>query len=697
MLLPLLACLGCQSANQSQQILTAAPFALQSEVVRKEAGIIAIVESGISSEAKSWDYVAEEAGTYQLAMAWVEVLTEGEVALSIRLAGETIREVNARRDSAPTRFEMRMEDVAAGTAIEVHAKPDAEVNYRLGFHLAFTTPTFGNLQRFPVNEFGAIGDGHTDDMAAIHRAVEAATMAGGGIIEFEAGKHYRVVGKDDLTPEHVFPLQNARNIKVEGNGARLILHPPDGLANIRNARNIHIDNLYIDYDPIPYYQGTITHIDVERMFIDIEVADRYPVPLTGRNHHTEPFFGRSFTPYESGSRAGFGNNIYVDLVERIGNERQIRLHMPPVAVGSDTPTAAMTPRLQQAADTGATELVVPHLLYGHLHGQTFIHTSSRIKLSNLHWSMVPYFWLDSRYNIGPITYQNVNLKSDKPETELYVSWRDGIHVKSSRFGVLIDDCDIDGAAMYDDVFAIFTRVHKVIGIEGNTLEMKPAFRDHRDIPTWWAGDWVSVWNEDQSELRGMSRLLKVEDVSHENRFYLKLESLPEGVSYNDTIINEDVHNRDTLIRNTRISNQGTGDATTRFRVANLVFENNHFEEFRFNLEFNPFWGTPRSRDVVVKDTFIAGRVSLQWPMGVRFENSRLHNTTLHATRNAKNIVLDNMEWTGTGNPILHIGPGSDVLLRGDSRVDGNTFNLNEVGIKNRVEIHPTGKLNIENP
>jgi hypothetical protein len=700
-LLPLLICLGCQSANKSEQILTAEPFALQSESLREEAGIVAIVDSGLLSKAKSWDYVTEEAGTYQLAMAWVEVLTEGEVELSIRLAGKTIRKINARRGSGPARFEMRMEEVAAGTAIEVHTRPDTGVDYRLSFHLALTTPTFANWKIFSVKAFGAVGDGQTDDFAAIQRAVVAARQAGGGIIQFEAGKTYRVIGHDDLTPEHVFPLENARNIKVQGNGARLILHPPDGLANIRNARNIHIDNLYIDYDPIPYYQGYITNINLEQMTIDIEVPERYPVPLLGRNQHTEPFFGRSFSPYYAGSRSGSGNNIYIDYVERIGSEREIRLHMPSSAVGSDTPTAPMLPRLQYAVDTGATEFVVPHLLYGHFYGQTFIHNSSRVKLSNLHWSMVPYFWLDTRYNSGPVTFSNLKLKTANPKTELYVSWRDGMHIKNGRFGMLIDSCEMDGAAMYDDVFAIFTRVHKVAAIDDLTLEMNPTFRGQKDFDAWWAGDWVSVWNDDQSELRGMSRLISAKDVDNEDRFYLTLESLPLGTRVGDTLINEEILNRNTLIRNCRTSDLGTGEATTRFRATNIVFEGNHFEEFRFNLEFNPFWGTPRSREVLVKNTTIAmnrvpkhrqSSVLLQWPIDVKFENSRIQGLSLHASRNARNIELINVEWINSPEVFLHLGPNSEARLLGGLSVDGIPLLENDERFKTRIQLHPTASF-----
>jgi hypothetical protein len=702
-LLSLGALLGCQTIPEITVLDGAspsAPFSTLPEADRLEAGILKIVDPKPVSETSVWTHTVMESGDYQLGMAWVELVSGESVELSIRSNGDTVRSLEARRSGEPTRFETRIEALNAGDRIEVRAEPKDGAIYRLAFHLAIATPTFSNLEVFHVGDFGAIGDGETDDLPAIHQTVATAIEAGGGIIRFEGDRTYRVIGKDDLIRESVFPLQDARNIKVEGQGARLILHPPDGLAEIRGARNIHIDGLSIDYDPLPYYQGNITDIDMERMTIDLEVHERYPVPLTGRNQHHQPFFGRSFTPHAPGSRAGSGHNIYVDLVERIGNEREIRLHLPGSALGSDTPDAAMRPRLQYAKDTGATEFVVPHLLYGHLHGETFVHTSSRVMLSNLNWSVVPYFWLDTRDNIGPVTFRNVNLKASEPETELLVSWRDGMHIKNSRFGMLIEDCDIDGAAMYDDIFAIYTRVHRVIEIDGKTVRLKPAFRDHKDIDTWWPGDWVSIWNQDQSELRGMSRLVTVQDVVDENQFYLTLEFLPDGTQADDTFINEELLNRNTLIRNCRTSDLGTGDATTRFRASDILFENNHFEEFSFTVEFNPFWGTPRSRNVVVKDTYIAshgGRVALQWPIGVSFENVRFHKTQLTASRNAKDIRLKDVEWTEPPEKFLHVGAGSELWIYGRSLVDGSLLERNSSAFTSGTLLNPDSNIHFEAP
>jgi hypothetical protein len=503
-----------------------------------------------------------------------------------------------------------------------------------------------------------------------------------------------------MEPEFVLPLSRASNIKIEGNGATLVLFPPDGLLDIQNSRNIHVDGLFVGYDPLPYYQGEIMDINVEDMTIDIVVPDRYPVPEAGKTTFKGPFFGRSFIPEYDGARSGDGNNIYVDSVTPLTNERHLRIQVQGRATWSDTPNAGMLKRVQRAKDEGATEFVVPHLQYGHRDGTSYIHTSSRIKVSDVRWYCVPYFWFSIRDNIGPVTLDNADLLMKHPETELLASWRDGLHIKNGRFGTTIENVDMDGAAMYDDSFAIYTRVHRVLDVDETTLHMKPVFRDHKDLETWYPGDWVSVWNSDQTELRGMTRLVSSGDMEGKNEFFLTLETIPSGAGAEDILINEEVLNRNTLIRHWRTTDVGTEYASNRFRTTDIHFENNHFDDFAFHVEFDGFWGTPRSRDVIVKDTFIGSqnfKLTMSWPMGVVFQDCIIDKTTVVCQKNAEGVLFNNVQWTNAPDPFLKIGLGSGVTITGKSELDGVRIRKGSSAVKDRISIHSSSALDVVKP
>ena len=53
----------------------------------------------------------------------------------------------------------------------------------------------------PLCHLGAVGDGVTDDFAAIQRAVVAARESGCGILQFDGSKTYRAIGLNDFTQE----------------------------------------------------------------------------------------------------------------------------------------------------------------------------------------------------------------------------------------------------------------------------------------------------------------------------------------------------------------------------------------------------------------------------------------------------------------------------------------------------------------
>ena len=627
------------------------------------------VDEPVTNQAASWTHTVREAGDYQLGLAWVEALAGGDVAVEVFHNAMRVKAFYAMPGKV-TRFETRLENLAAGDVITVKTDP-AGASYRIGYEVAFGTPTFVGLPVYEVATFGAVGDGVTDDMAAIRAAVTAAREAGGGIVRLDGTRTYRVVGQADLTEEHLFDLQGATDISIAGNGATVLLHPPDGLANVRYAENIQIDGLTVDFDPKPYYQGTITNIDVANLTIDITVPERYPVPVIGTAPTHAPFFGRSFIPDAPGARTGRGANIYVESVMQNGSERELRIQVPEIGNG-----AAMAPRVQEALDNNATEFVVPHNVYGHLGGRSFIMHSSRVTCSNLRQVCAPYFWLPITHNVGPVTLSNVDLQMTEPETELFVSWRDGMHIKNGRWGILIEEGDWDGAAIYDDTFALYSRTQELVGVAGNVATLTPSF-EGRETFLWQPGDWASFWSPDQETLRGMARAIGAVNVAAPN-FEVTLESIPPGVTAGDIVIHEESLNRGTVIRNCRSTGIGTESSSTRFRGTDVLFQDNRFEDFGFRLEYSTAFASPRARDIVIEDCYLRaeeGRVILSRPLGVTFRGGLIDETDVYCHLGAKEIAFDGVAFDNMRGAILDIVSKSTVSLFGDSSRNGSTAGL----------------------
>jgi hypothetical protein len=648
------------------------------------------VDHPITSEPQNWTHRVANAGDYQIGMAWIEVKFGSAVRLDILVNATRFKEFHAPAGEV-TRFETRLENLAAGDEITVRATPD-NASYRIGYQIAFGTPTFDDLPVYHVDDFGAVGDGSTDDRVAIRKAVDAAIAGGGGIVHFDGTKTYRVIG--DTTPEieNLFDLKNVRNIKIVGNGAKLVLYPPDRLAYIEDSENIQLDGFTVNYDPLPYYQGTIDAIDVANRTVDITVPERYEVPLVGPNPlgpreeswARRDYFARTFVPDFPGARTGSGGTLHIDGTVRNGGDRQIRIHVSEssgdVSAGGGLSGSPMAPRLQAAYDQNATEMIVPHRDYGHRGDFSLsVRRSSRVTISNVLFHLLPHFGIQPAENVGPITFSNVDLLVKEPSTELFFSWRGAYSVTGhNRWGFLIEGGDWNGSAMYDDTLAFYTRTQAITAIDSETLNLKLAREAHAGL--FRPGDWLSIWSEDQDVLRGMSRIVAVGDEKADKTVDVTLESLPSGTSVNDLAINEDTYNRDTLVRNCTDTNLGASFSGTRLRTGGH-FLNCKFDNFYLITEFDPIFSPVRARNFVLENSYvraprgIRSRINLVGSINPRIINSILDGTYILGDRGAESIYLEGNSWINMTGNIVELRQSSDARLSADSTRNGSAANL----------------------
>src|SRR6185437_13702957 len=103
-------------------------------------------------------------------------------------------------------------------------------------------------RRVHVHDFHAAGDGKTDDGPAIRAALESALSGQKpASVEFDQGKTYRISSFD-----HTYAVQllNAHQVTLRGNGAELLLLPPNKVMHVENSSDIGVCGLSIDYSPL---------------------------------------------------------------------------------------------------------------------------------------------------------------------------------------------------------------------------------------------------------------------------------------------------------------------------------------------------------------------------------------------------------------------------------------------------------------
>lgn len=134
---------------------------------------------------------------------------------------------------------------------------------------------------FNVMDFGAIGDGKADDAPAIRRAIAAAVEAGPGQTVVLPEGRYRLGSVESIKHRHI--ISNAEqglslgNISADG---QVVIHQAQGLTlqglghvellpespyqhalHVIDCKDVTIRNLTVDFDPLPYTQGTVIAFD----------------------------------------------------------------------------------------------------------------------------------------------------------------------------------------------------------------------------------------------------------------------------------------------------------------------------------------------------------------------------------------------------------------------------------------------------
>jgi HEAT repeat protein len=151
---------------------------------------------------------------------------------------------------------------------------------------------FDVRMRFSVEDFGAKRDSEEDSLPAVQKALEAAKRYAATIgpceVYFPKGQYHFAVGSGGVyLADQSMSLTDAKDIIIDGNGSEITIHSPlSPFLTLINCRNVIVRNFEIDYDPLPFSEGTVIDVDRSKNTVTVELFPGMPSPL-------EPYFSAS--------------------------------------------------------------------------------------------------------------------------------------------------------------------------------------------------------------------------------------------------------------------------------------------------------------------------------------------------------------------------------------------------------------------
>jgi len=295
-------------------------------------------------------------------------------------------------------------------------------------------------KEFHVANYGAVGDGITDDGAAVRKAVEAAIKAGAGSKVVFDKLTYRL-DKYEGNNYHI-NLKDVSGITIEGNGAEIINNPYNSILNVENCENITFRGFKFDCFPLPFTQGTIIKVDKEKGEFYIQIHKGYDNPVE--------------VYQKINKKPQWGWGVCIDPLERkLKPEAIMHLFIKDVTQ-ADAGVVCVELRddyKSHIAELNENDRFVITFKYGGTGGNIWVHNSKDIHLEDYTFYTAKYGMTHAlTQNSGRIYVDGVNIIF-KPGTDRLISVpKDGFHCKHNALGPVIENGLYEG--LLDDAINI---------------------------------------------------------------------------------------------------------------------------------------------------------------------------------------------------------------------------------------------------
>ncbi|MBE6570513.1 MAG: hypothetical protein E7658_09915 [Ruminococcaceae bacterium] len=341
-----------------------------------------------------------------------------------------------------------------------------------------------------ARDFGAVGDGITDDGPALSHAFREAAQNEGKLI-LDAGKTYNIQSAENSHAYFTSPFcaGSCRNFAVDGQGAVLSVRPGLSYLVLTDCSDFTVENLSFDLSDTVYYVGTVTEVN------GCEVTFETDTPV--RDEGCD-FNGIGFTiRYNEG----------IQLRPHRFFREMIRLDDHHVRIG-----------YRETSDYLPGDMVyLPAMHIGHMYGEPvyLAGNSGRVVLRNINLWQAPSFGCAIKGNSADITFDRFCfVPSPRYDHRVkMVGWRDGFHCKDNRGAIHWENCTV--GVIFDDVFnisATLGEVTEVISPRKIAAVNQEFYRHQNRIVNYYGrtGDTIEIYHTEKDTYSGIAEITAME-------------------------------------------------------------------------------------------------------------------------------------------------------------------------------------------
>jgi len=453
-----------------------------------------------------------------------------------------------------------------------------------------------------IKDFGAVADGKTNNTEAFRSAIDTAIGLNEPVeIILEAGE-YRFYTETENSGSIV--IRNAHDITITGVLGKTLFtieNPRTGTFLIENCENIHIRNIIIDYDPLPFTQGTIVAIDALNCTLDFEVDENYSRP--DEDYFTLAESRLALCVNYNGSEKDYGDFWIIATRAVKVKDRIYRIDANEQYEGS-----TLYEGVNRSTFESGIYQVGARLMYkANRYTQSAISAtySKNIYATDMtiYAGPAPGFALgmDDHVHINRVTIEV------KPGTDRLIDINaDGVHAYGIRNGLILENSSI--SATGDDG----VNLHAKHSIVTEVISDTQIVINNCGCSEYRIGDRIQIYDKQKREPRGIVTLTSVSDDK-----YIQTITFDEPVSgicsVKENTIGDDIFNLSACGQGSIFRNNNFGIQVGRSMLIgsyDILIENSTFINHRgwvINIHHDPNWGEgPQPYNVIVKSNTFNG-------------------------------------------------------------------------------------------